>query len=493
MKTPLLPNTSHFSSVRDTWNTALSRLRETLPTREYRTWFAPTRFLGVEADAIRIAVPNRAFIAKLENGYGALVRKMLAECGSPLLRIRFRLSGARPAAHADEPPPEPAETSPSRREAGNDAEDAEDRAATDFDIEFEAGGQVREPGPATLSGTRPDEVHTFEKFVVGDCNRCAHDAARAVSAPGIEYSPYNPLVIYGEAGLGKTHLLNSIRGRLKSHSPEVRVFSIKGEAFTRQVVNAALANRLFDLREWYGGVEVLLVDDIQFISGLHTFGRSTQEFLHALDSLSERGRQMVLTVHCHPGEIENLDSRVRSRLESGLAAELQRPGWDTRLALVRQKAGAAGVTLPEDMASRIAGTVKGTVSELEGVVNRVVATARTEMAEFPGPAVEDLLDALPGGRRKQIPIGDIIAATAADFGVPALRLVSKQRHRDIVFARQVAMFLAREVTDLSLGEIGEGFRRHHSTVAHAVTRVEHERKNNPGLARILERLTRRLT
>lgn len=487
MKTPLQPKTSHFSSVRDTWNTALARLREILPTREYRTWFAPTRFVGVDGDTIRIAVPNRAFIAKLENGYGALVRQMLSEGGSPLLRIRFRLSGARPAAvPADDPTTEPEAAVP--EETGDRGE-----AADEVENGFEAEGQVREPGPVAFAGARSAETHTFENFVVGDCNRCAHDAARAVSAPGIEYSPYNPLVLYGEAGLGKTHLLHSIRGRLKTHSPEVRVFAIKGEAFTRQVVNAAMTNRLFDLREWYGGMDVLLVDDIQFISGLHTFGRSTQEFLHALDSLADRGRQMVLTVHCHPGEIENLDSRVRSRLESGLAAEVQRPGWDTRLALVRQKAGAAGVTLPEDIASRIAGSVKGTVSELEGVVNRVVATARTEAPDFPTPAVEDLLDALPGGRRKQIPIGDIVAATAADFGVPALRLVSKQRHRDIVFARQVAMFLAREVTDLSLGEIGEGFRRHHSTVAHAVTRVEHERKNNPGLARILERLTRRLT
>lgn len=475
LKTPLLPETSQFSSVRDLWNAALARLRESLPNREYRTWFAPTRFLGVEADAIRIAVPNRTFIAKLENGYGSMVRQLLAECGSPFTKIRFRLTGARPAAAATADPPENPE--------------ADDPAAAGFGAE----AQVREPGPAPLVGARPNETQTFENFVVGDCNRCAHDAALAVSAPGIEYSPYNPLVLYGEAGVGKTHLLNAIRVRLAAHSPELRIVALKGEAFTRQVVQAAMRNRLFDLREWYAGVEILLVDDIQFISGLHTFGRSTQEFLHALDALADRGRQMVLTVHCHPGAIENLDSRLRSRLESGLAAEVQRPGWDTRLALVRQKAAAAGAEIPDDIATRIATTVKGTVSELEGVVNRVVAAARTETSEFPTPAVESLLDALPSGRRKRTPIGDLIAATAIEFGVPALRLMSKQRHRDIVFARQVSMYLAREVTDLSLGEIGEAFRRHHSTVAHAVKQVEHERKNNPGLARIIERLTRRLT
>lgn len=475
LKTPLLPETSHLSSVRDTWNTALARLRESLPTREYRTWFAPTRFLGVDEDAIRIAVPNRTFIAKLENGYGSMVRHMLAECGAPFTKIRFRLTGPGPAATATaEPPGSPATADPVGPGLGEEA-------------------QVREPGPAPLAGARPNETFTFENFVVGDCNRCAHDAALAVSAPGIEYSPYNPLVLYGEPGLGKTHLLNAIRVRLAAHSPEIRIVALKGEAFTRQVVQAAMRNRLFDLREWYAGVEVLLVDDIQFIAGLHTFGRSTQEFLHALDSLADRGRQMVLTVHRHPGEIENLDSRLRSRLESGLPAEVQRPGWDTRLALVRQKAAAAGAEIPDEIASRIATTVKGTVSELEGVVNRVVAAARTADSEFPTPAVERLLDALPSGRRKRAPIGDLIAATAIEFGVPALRLMSKQRHRDIVFARQVAMYLAREVTDLSLKEIGEAFRRHHSTVAHAVVRVEHERKNNPGLARIVERLTRRLT
>lgn len=482
LKTPLLPETSHFSSVRDIWNTALARLRESLPNREYRTWFAPTRFLGVDEDAIRIAVPNRTFIAKLENGYGSMVRRLLAECGAPFTKIRFRLTGARPAATAPADPtdrPAPA--------------DAAEPGSPGFGPGFEEEALVREPGPAPLAGTRPNETFTFENFVVGDCNRCAHDAALAASAPGIEYSPYNPLVLYGEAGLGKTHLLNAVRVRLAAHSPEIRIVALKGEAFTRQVVQAAMRNRLFDLREWYAGVDVLLVDDIQFISGLHTFGRSTQEFLHALDSLADRGRQMVLTVHRHPGEIENLDSRLRSRLESGLAAEMQRPGWDTRLALVRQKTAAAGAEVPDDIASRIATTVKGTVSELEGVVNRVIAATRTGDSEFPTPAVESLLDALPSGRRKRAPIGDLIAATAIEFGVPALRLMSKQRHRDIVFARQVAMYLAREVTDLSLKEIGEAFRRHHSTVAHAVIRVEHERKNNPGLARIVERLTRRLT
>ena len=458
-------------AVRDCWNAAISRIRETLPAREYRTWFAPTRFLGSDDGAIRILVPNRTFVAKLENGYGALLRETLSQCGAPSTAIRFRISGTPVLASSDAAGAEP-QAHPVTPEHTDSI--------------------LREPGLGLIGNGRLAESQTFESFVVGESNRFAFDAARSVSDPGIEYSPYNPLVIYGQTGLGKTHLLNAIRLRVREHSPELRVLALKGEAFTRQVVSAALSSRLFELREWYSGVDVFLVDDIQFISGLGTFGRSTQEFLHALDALAERGRQTVLTLDCHPGEIPNLDGRLRSRMESGLATDLRRPEPGTRRTIVRRKAVAAGADLPDEIVEKIASSGTGSVSELEGVVKRIVATARTEDGEFSTPLVENLLDGLPGGRRKRVPIGDIIAATAAEFGVPALRVLGKQRQRDLVSARQVAMFLAREVTEYSLKEIGEAFRRHHSTVAHAITRVEHDRKRNPGLGRIIERLARQL-
>ena len=285
-------------AVRDCWNAAISRIRETLPAREYRTWFAPTRFLGSDDGAIRILVPNRTFVAKLENGYGALLRETLSQCGAPSTAIRFRISGTPVLATSDAAGAEP-QAHPITPEHTDSI--------------------LREPGPGLIGNGRLAENQTFESFVVGESNRFAFDAARSVSNPGIEYSPYNPLVIYGQTGLGKTHLLNAIRLRVREHSPELRVLALKGEAFTRQVVSAALSSRLFELREWYSGVDVFLVDDIQFISGLGTFGRSTQEFLHALDALAERGRQTVLTLDCHPGEIPNLDGRLRSRMESGLA------------------------------------------------------------------------------------------------------------------------------------------------------------------------------
>lgn len=459
------------TAVRDCWNQAVSRIRETLPAREYRIWFAPTRFLGVDGDAIRILVPNRTFVAKLENGYGALLRETLSQCGAPSTAIRFRISGT-PVLASSTAGPE-AQTHPITPDHTDSI--------------------LREPGPELLGNGRLAENQTFESFVVGESNRFAFDAARSVSDPGMEYSPYNPLVIYGETGLGKTHLLNAIRHRLREHSPDLRVLALKGEAFTRQVVSAALSSRLFELREWYCGVDVFLVDDIQFISGLGTFGRSTQEFLHALDALAERGRRTVLTLDCHPGEIPNLDGRLRSRMESGLATDLKRPERGTRRAIVRRKAAAAGADLPDEIVEKVASSGNGSISELEGVVKRIVATAKTEDGEFSTPLVENLLDGLPGGRRKRVPIGDIIAATAAEFGVPALRVLGKQRQRDLVSARQVAMFLAREVTEYSLKEIGEAFRRHHSTVAHAIVRVEHDRKRNPGLGRIIERLARQLT
>lgn len=465
----LRPKTS-AAAARDCWNAAVSRIRETLPAREYRIWFAPTRFLGVDGDAIRILVPNRTFVAKLENGYGALLRETLSQCGAPSTAIRFRISGT-----------------PILSPPGDDAEPQVHPITPDHTDSI-----LREPGPELLGNGRRAGKQTFESFVVGESNRFAHDAARAVSDAGAEYSPYSPLVIYGETGLGKTHLLNAIRHRVEKQSPELRVLALKGEAFTRQVVSAALSSRLFELREWYSGVDVFLVDDIQFISGLGTFGRSTQEFLHALDALAERGRQTVLTLNCHPGEIPNLDGRLRSRMESGLAADLRPPAPDTRRVIVRRKAAAAGADLPDEIVEKIASSGNGTISELEGVVKRIVATAKTEDGEFSTPLVENLLDGLPGGRRKRVPIGDIIAATATEFGVPALRVLGKQRQRDLVSARQVAMFLAREVTEYSLKEIGEAFRRHHSTVAHAIVRVEHDRKRNPGLVRIIERLSRQL-
>ena len=441
----------------------LSFIRTNLPSRDYDTWFAPARFLGVEDGVVQIQVPNATFASHLEGEYEGWILRAFEAAGSPQTGVRCQISGI----------PALAELTGFSHGAQHPLESESDRLPARSD-------------PLSAS-------YSFDSFVVGTSNRCAYSAALAVSDPGVDYSPYNPLLIYGDVGLGKTHLLQSIAKRLLDQDPERRILYTKGEAFTRHVVNAVRTQDLYGFRDECTQLDVLLVDDIQFIAGLDRFGRSTEEFFHTFNALSERGRQIVLTANAHPQDIQNLDSRIKSRLECGLSTDIGQPDWEMRVAIVSRKAAALGVDLPEGVAEAIASRYKNNVRELEGVLKRLIATSRAEGVRISTQLLERILSGLPSRRARRPSIQQVLVAVATAFGLPPLRLTGAQRTQEVVLARHVAMYLSRELTGRTLKEIGREFRRDHSTVTHGIRRIAGQRERDLGLDRIVERLVRQLS
>ncbi len=442
----------------------LSSIRTLLPAREYDTWFGPARFLSAEDGVVRIQVPNATFANHLEVKYRDRILRAFEVAGNPVKAIRCHVSDkSSETSDLSEVPP--------------------------------AARGIHENGPERLP-TQSDPLaaaYSFDSFVVGASNRCAYSAALAVSDPGVYNSPYNPLLIYGDVGLGKTHLLQAIARRLLEENPNIRILYTKGEAFTRHVVNAVRTQDLYGFRDECARLDVLLVDDIQFIAGLDRFGRSTEEFFHTFNALSERGRQIILTANAHPQDIRNLDSRVKSRLESGLTTDVGQPDWEMRVVIVSRKATALGVDLPDGIAETIASRYKNNVCELEGPLKRLIATSRAEGVEISARLLDRILSVLPSRRTRRPSVQQVLLAVATAFGLAPLRLVGPQRSQEIVLARHAAMYLSRELTGRTLKEIGKEFRRDHSTVTHGIRRIAAQRERDLGLDRVLERLLRQLS
>lgn len=429
------------------WQEAIRLLRDQIPPREFGTWFAPVRAGGVRDGVAFLRVPNATFADRLGGKYQPLILEALRTAGADALEVRCEVSSVEPA-----------------------------------------------PRPSTEELLRSEPLSsncTFENFVVGESNRTAYRAARAVSEPGVSGSPFNPLLIYGDAGLGKTHLLQSIGRRALEAHPRLRMFHTKGEAFTRHVVRVIRSDRLYRFRDQCDELELLLVDDIEFIAGLDRFSRSTKEFFHVLDSMAAKGRQIVVTAKAHPNEIENLDSRVRSRLEAGLTTCLQAPDPATSIELVRRSAERLGLALPAGAAERIGARYNRDGREIAGVLKQLVAR-QEDSGRVTTETVDRVLCGLPFRRPEPPSIQRIIVATASAFGVPPLRLRDRHRTQDVVLARHAAIFLARQLTGASQVEIGKAFRRDHSTVRYALKRVKHQRKRDAGLDELIRRLVRQL-
>lgn len=435
----------------------LSVIRSSLPGHEYDTWFVPAQFAGAEDGVAVIRVPNAVFANHLEGTYQDRILRAFGATGYPMTSIRCSLSAnGAPQADTDLPPPHTPPTTESPR-----------------------------------TSTRSDSLSpafTFDSFVVGASNRCAHAAAVAVSDRGIQHSPFNPLLIYGKAGLGKTHLLQAIARRFLEQNPGQRILHTRGEVFSAQVVSAVRSQDLYGFRDECAQLDMLLVDNIQFIAGLDRFGRSAEEFFHAVNALSESGRQVVLTSDCHPRDIRNLDSRIKSRLESGLTTDIGKPDWEARTAIVRKKATALGLDLPDGVAETIASRYKNNVRELQGFLNSLVARVRAEGTDISPVLVDRILSTHPEIRTRRPSIQDVQVAVSTAFGVPPLKLVGPQRSKPVVLARHVAMYLCRETTGRTLKEIGKEFRRDHSTVTYGIQRIAAARERDLGLNRILERL-----
>ncbi len=322
-----------------------------------------------------------------------------------------------------------------------------------------------------------DQVHrpsfTFERFVVGPSNQFAAAAAEAVAdRPGLAY---NPLFVYGGSGLGKTHLLHAIAHRVAATQPQLKVLYLTTEEFVNDLINCIRRKQMENFRLTFRGVDVLLLDDIQFIAGKE---RTQEEFFHTFNTLQAASRQVVFTSDARPADLPGLEERLRSRFMQGLIADIQPPDLETRCAILREKARAAGWELPEDVVLFISRRIQKNVRELEGCLNRTIAYAQLWNTKLSVDVVRHALLELLPDERETTP-SDIIRFVAQHYGIRVADLKGRSNRRSIALPRQVAMFLIREILDLSFPEIGKIFGKHHSTVMYSVETVQKLRQSNP--------------
>ena len=441
------------------WSRLQERLRAILEPEEYSTWIAPLTAKSENEAGLVLVAPNERFVHTLEESY----RDTFDREAGLLFDEFFSVTVV----------------------AHNAAGEGASRSGFFEHAERpERGGQ----SSSIPTGDRLNPKYLFDTFVVGSSNQFAHAAARAVAESPAH--SYNPLFLYGGVGLGKTHLLHAIGHQILARRPELKVLYFTAEQFVNQLINSLRFKSMHAFRERYRSIDVLLVDDIQFLANKE---RTQEEFFHTFNTLYTSQRQIILSSDSSPRNIPAIEERLRSRFEWGLIADIQAPDLETKVAILRRKADQDGVVLPDDVALFIAYQVKSNVRELEGMLNRVVAfsslTAKPLSLEL---AKETLKDILPEeGRRATA--ADIIKFVARHYGLKVSEIKSKSNSKQIAFPRQVAMFLCKELTDLSYPEIGRQFNdKHHSTVMYSVDKILKLRSTDAELERTLDGMTRHL-
>jgi chromosomal replication initiator protein len=413
----------------DRWRELQPHLQQLLGVEDYRTWIAPLEVRNASDGAVVLGCDN-AIVAEW-------VRDHLLRDIETVARSRF---------------------------------------GTEFTVRLDSVGgpaaSAAQP-PATLPNHPFIPAFTFERFVQGSSNQFAAAAAQAVAErPG---KSYNPLYIYGGSGLGKTHLLHAIGHRVSFSRPSAKVTYMTTEHFVNELINCIRRQQMETFRQTFRGVDVLLLDDIQFIAGKE---RTQEEFFHTFNTLQSTGRQVVFTSDARPADIPGLEERLRSRFLQGLIADIQPPDLETRCAILREKARAIGWELPEDAVLFISRRIQKNVRELEGCLNRTIAYAQLKSTKITVDVVRMALFELLPEERETTP-GDVIRFVAQHYGIRVADLKGRSNRRSIALPRQVAMYLIRDILDLSFPEIGKIFAKHHSTVMYAVDAVSKMRLSNP--------------
>jgi chromosomal replication initiator protein len=446
------------ASAENIWSAAQGHLRSMLNADTFNLWFAPLRATGQNNGTLTLEVANEFCEVWLKDNYMGLLQDVVALASGRQLEIKFVM--AQPSAAPITPPPAPAKPK---------VKEVEERA--------------------TSSETTFNPKNTFETFVVGTNNNFACAAAQAVAqAPG---KSYNPLFLYGGVGLGKTHLLHAIGHHVYTHKKNARVAYVSSEKFTNEYIDAIQNNQLAKFRKRYRQTDVLLIDDIQFLAGKE---RIQEEFFHTFNALHEARKQIVLTCDRPASEIQNLEQRLVSRFEWGLVTDLQPPDVEMRLAILRKKAQLMGVDLPEEIINFLATRIRTNIRRLEGALIRVASYAALTGKKLTLEVVETLLrEVLHEEGRYSISIEAIQKKVAEHFDIRLADMTSKRRPENIAFPRQIAMFLARQMTESSLSVIGEAFGgRDHGTVLHACRLVKDRMEVDGNVRQVVSYLEKNL-
>ena len=429
------------------WKQVLARLEQTTDRTEYVNWFAPTRFLSQKGESIDVSVPSQRFIDEIRERYGQQIRTILSDLSDDRVQIHFVIDpeAALEDQHVPTPPP-------------------------------------RDELPAAIFNPR----YKFETFVVGKSNELAWSASKSIAEN--PSGSFNPLFIYGGAGLGKTHLIQAIGQQVRQRTPGMKVVYMSADSFVTELISSIRYDKMQAFRDRYRSVDALLLDDIQFLAGKE---RTQEEFFHTFNALYEAQKQIVFTSDAPPKEIPTLEERLRSRFEWGLIADIQPPDLETKVAIIRKKAEEKKLDLPHDVALFIAERVRSNIRELEGHLNRVAAFASLTGHPINIDLAKEALKDLLSKDNKPITPADILKVVAAHYGIKVSDLKSKSNARPIAYPRQVAMYMCKDLTDLSYPEIGKLFNnKHHSTVMYSVEKIDQLIQDDQQVARTIEMLTK---
>ncbi len=444
------------------WDEILGRVETKINRHSFYTWFKPTTFVRDDGPSLTVKVPNPLFRDWLTKHYSGVLGEALAEVHREGLNVVF-VSEIRPDGGTS-------------IEAAPPITSAEDEAAA----RAEHQAPVEEQRAVGLNLR-----YTFDTFVVGPSNQFAEAASRAVAE-----SPsrsYNPLYIYGGVGLGKTHLMHAIGHYVLRQNPHFKLTYISTERFMNEMINAVKNDRVIDFRERYRSVDVLLVDDIQFLAGKE--GTQT-EFFHTFNALYDSQKQIVLSSDCPPNEIPSLEERLRSRFEWGLIADIQPPDLETKVAILKKKAEAETVPLPDNVAIYIAEKIKSNIRELEGSLIRLLAYASLTGREVTIGLAQDVLKNVIGHDERAVTIEMIQKSVADYYQLRSADLRSRNNSKSVAMPRQIAMYLCKALTHASLPEIGRSFGgKHHSTVIHSIRKVEALRQKDRDFNTVMNTLT----
>ncbi len=445
------------------WVRILESLEKKINRHSYDTWLKPTKFSHSDETKIFVRVPTPDF-RHIGDKYGDLIQEALENLGMSFEDVEFV------AAEPEPPAPKPA----AHTVGGNGQAAAPALAPSAAQVRFDFDGAAQ-----------LNPKYTFDYFVVGAANQFAHAAARAVAEKPSK--AYNPLFLYGGVGMGKTHLMQGIGHEVKRLYPDLAIRYVTSEAFTNEMINSLRYDKMTSFRDKFRSLDVLLIDDVQFLAQKE---RTQEEFFHTFNALHEAQKQIVVASDRPPKELAEIEDRLRSRFEWGLIADIQPPDLETKVAILQKKAENERVALPTDVALFIASNIRSNVRELEGALIRLTAHSSLTGREITLSYAQETLKNFIDAQVRKVTIESIQKAVAEQFGLRLPEIKQKNNSRAIVFPRQIAMYLAKHMTDCSLPEIGRQFGgKHHTTVLHSIEKIDNQRKADKDLNRLLNKLT----
>jgi chromosomal replication initiator protein len=502
------------ASAEQVWDECLARVREHVRPQSYTTWFEPLQAQSLtEEDDLRkltVQLPSRFYYEWLEEHYFSLLRKTVTEVLGPTGRLVYDIvieqddpdapeQGASmqlPAHPAGEdPPPPPEDASPPPPPSGPAPEDAASSSAPVPSTDDDADAPPVQ-NPFAIPGLKDPDVdstlndgYTFDRFIPGACNQLARNAARSI-AQEPDGTHFNPFLVYGGVGLGKTHLIQAIGNHVSARHDAKTTLYVSSERFTTEFVQSIQRNRVSAFSQFYRQVDLLIVDDVQFFSGKE---KTQEEFFHIFNALRQAGKQIVLSADRPPRAIEGLEERLLSRFQWGLSADLKPPELETRIAILERKAADDGIMLDDEVISFIARSIEQNIRELEGALIRLLAHATLHQREINLPLAREVLSDLFSEQEAALTVEDIQRIVGTHMDVSQEQMRSDTRKRDIVRARQVAMYFAKKHTQHSLTSIGLHFGgRDHSTVIHAQKTVDERRAEDEHFRETVEAVARRI-